>query len=103
MYLLFVTGSYASFYFLRCTEVAVNLLVDQDRLDGCITKDDAGCEEAVNHSDYNLHWLKEKSVRGFLLKERRGGDRNILTNSLSIRNLKSANWLLALWYDGRIP
>jgi hypothetical protein len=99
MYLLFITGSYASFYFLRCTEVAVNLLADQDRLDGCITKDDAGCEEAVKHSDYNLHWLKEKSVRSSFLQR----DRDILTNSLSIRNLKSANWLLAFWYDGRIP
>lgn len=58
MNLLLVTGSHASFDFVRCAEVAVNLLADQDRLDGCISKDDAGCEKAVDHSEYDLPWFK---------------------------------------------
>jgi hypothetical protein len=71
MDLLFVTGSHASFHFVWCTKVAVNFLTDQDRLDCCISKDDSGCEQAVDHSDYDLPWLK-REVSKFLEMEEMG-------------------------------
>jgi len=68
MDLLFVTSPHASFYFVGGTEVAVNLLADQDRLDRCISENDAGCEEAVDYSDYDLPWFKRDVSTLFLLK-----------------------------------